>query len=113
MFDGLDYGYDTVTIRKNVLPIANAGSDRSVVRNTDVILSGSASYDPDNIPNNGNLTYSWAVLPANSNVSFTTSNQIANPTIRISARGTYIIRLTVNDGWETSYDDVIITVTNN
>jgi hypothetical protein len=113
VFDGLDYGYDTVTIRKNVLPIANAGSDRSVVRNTDVILSGSASYDPDNIPNNGNLTYSWAVLPANSNVSFITSNQITNPTIRISARGTYIIRLTVNDGWETSYDDVIITVTNN
>jgi len=113
VYDGLDYGYDTVTIRKNILPFANAGSDQTVVRNTDVFLSGSASYDPDNIPNNGNLTYSWAVTPANSNVVFVTSNQSVNPTIRISSRGTYIIRLTVNDGWETTYDDVIITVTNN
>ncbi len=113
VFDGLDYGYDTVTIRKNILPVANAGSDQTVVRNTNVFLDGSASYDPDNIPNNGNLTYSWSVIPANGNVVFITSNQSVNPTIRISSRGTYTIRLTINDGWETTYDDVIITVTNN
>ncbi|MHB8133707.1 MAG: TadE family protein [Anaerolineaceae bacterium] len=115
VFDGLDYGYDTVTIRKNILPVASAGADRSAVINTNVILDGSASYDPDNIPNGGTLTYSWTVVsvPNHGAVNPTPPNPLVNPTVQFTARGVYVLRLTVSDGWETSSDDITITVTNN
>ena len=115
VFDGLDYGYDTVTIRKNILPVAAAGADRTAARNTNVILDGSASYDPDSIPNGGILTYLWTVVsvPNNGLVIPTPPNPLVNPTVQFSTRGVYVLRLTVNDGWETSFDEITITVSNN
>jgi hypothetical protein len=48
----------------NAAPVANAGPDRTVARNTLARLDGSASTDP----NNDLLTYRWTIVtkPANS-----------------------------------------------
>jgi len=70
---------DTIQLRVNVnpLPIANAGNDTTVCRNTNILLNAS-----------GGNNYSWS--PAN-----TLNNaNIANPTANITATTSYIVTVT-------------------
>lgn len=90
----------------NKVPLANAGSDQSVVEGTKVTLDGSASSDPNSDP----LTYKWS-SPAGITLSSTTA---AKPTFvapEVSADKAFTFSLVVNDGIVNSTaDQVVITI---
>jgi hypothetical protein len=87
----------TVTITSNdVAPVANAGTDQTVMINATVTLDGSKSSDSDGNP----LTYSWAltVKPAGSNASLLNATTV-HPSFTVDLDGTYVAQLIVNDGF--------------
>ncbi|MBM4137066.1 MAG: hypothetical protein FJ241_09605 [Nitrospira sp.] len=92
---------DTVQIRINKPPMANAGTDQTVYVNANcmasVTLDGSGSYDADGDP----LQYTWTGI-------FGSVTGI-NPTVSMSP-GLHKITLTVSDGMETGTDTVNVTV---
>jgi hypothetical protein len=99
--DGItDSAPDSVTITAgsyNSPPVANAGSDQSVVagETTTVTLDGSQSSDVDSDP----LTYTWAIhtKPAGSNAVLSDTSAI-NPAFTADVEGSYVFTLVVNDG---------------
>jgi K319L-like, PKD domain/Secretion system C-terminal sorting domain len=91
----------------NQPPLANAGSDQTLIVNGIVHLDGSSSSDPDGDP----ITYSWEITskPAGSNATLSNSS-IVNPTFVADKAGEYRASLVVNDGIVNSTsDEVIIT----
>ena len=98
---------DTVVLNViNVRPVANAGTDQTVTKGSDVILNGTG-YDADGDV----LSYQWSLLsqPAGSRAS------LMNPTAQISQFvtdqvGVYIAQLIADDGRLASEPDTI-TVT--
>ena len=80
---------------QNSRPVANAGSDQSVVVGATVQLNGSASNDADGDP----LTYSWSFTskPGGSIATLTNPTTV-NPTFVADLTGTYVVQLIVNDG---------------
>ncbi len=99
VFDGKEYSLpDNVVVTAatpNAKPVANAGPDNTVSRNTAIYLNGTQSYDPDNTA----ITYLWSVVsqPSGSTSAF---DNAASPTPAILAdvEGQYVFRLVVNDG---------------
>lgn len=79
----------------NVVPIANAGINQTVINSSMVTLDGSASSDA----NRDFLTYKWTLLskPANSSAALS-SVTAAKPTFTADLPGTYVASLIVNDG---------------
>lgn len=109
--DGVASSVDAVTITVvaaigNKPPVADAGSDQTVVQSTPVILNGSASSDPDNQP--AALTYTWRQT-SGSAVTLTDGDTSA-PGFTPDKTGTYTFELTVSDGAATAKDTVSITV---
>jgi hypothetical protein len=96
---------DTVKIRvlnDNLMPVANAGEDKSALENTVCNLNGSASHDPEGFP----VTYQWTAPtgiqlsdPASANPFFTCPN--------VSENTDLIFSLIVNDGTFNSEPDYI------
>ena len=91
----------------NNAPVANAGGPTRDVHyyNRFVTLDGSGSYDPDGDP----LTYSWRIIskPAGSTATLTNSTS-AYPSITVDVpQGTWVIGLTVNDGYMDSAESTI------
>jgi hypothetical protein len=106
----VDSNVDTVTItsaRKNGAPVANAGTDQSVIQKVYVTLDGTGSSDPDG----DTLTFSWTVnaypgiLPPTLIGAST-----AKPMFLADDLGDYVLGLTVSDGTLTSQSDAV-TVT--
>lgn len=102
------------TIRKiilrNVLPMANAGTNQSVTKGVMVTLDGSASTDA----NGDMLTYSWSFIskPSGSSASLTGATSVS-PSFTADVAGSYVIGLTVNDGKVSgSQSSVTITALN-
>jgi len=98
---------DTLTITStNMPPVADVGSDQNVVTLRQVQLNGSGSSDIEN----DSLNYAWTIdnRPANSTASISNTT-IVNPTFTPDINGTYILKLTVNDG--VPNNDAIDTVT--
>ena len=94
---------DTVTINVHSAPVADAGSNQTVLVGETVNFDGSGSYDPDG----GNLTYSWAfgsgATPA--------TGSGATPSCTYSTPGTKTVTLTVTDNnGATASDTVTVTV---
>lgn len=88
----------------NTAPIADAGSDRNVLKNTVVRLDAGSSSDADNDA----LTYSWAITSKPTGSNATLSGAIAvNPTFTADARGVYALSLVVNDGQVDSAPDFV------
>jgi hypothetical protein len=79
----------------NAAPVANAGIAQNVVTGTAVTLDGSASSDANSDP----LTYSWTLtsIPTGSTAALSSTSS-AKPTFTANLAGTYVARLTVNDG---------------
>jgi len=90
----------------NAAPVANAGTNQSVVLGT-VTLDGSASSDV----NGDTLTYKWALLskPTNSTAALSSATS-AKPTFTADIAGVYVFSLQVNDG---KVDSAITTVSVN
>ena len=96
----------TVNVGVNAPPVADAGPNQTVATGGLVGLDGSASSDPDGDP----LTHSWAFItrPVGSAATLSSSNSVT-PAFTADLEGTYQIRLTVNDGALSDFDDVIVT----
>mgnify|MGYP002737363302 CR=1 FL=1 len=92
----------------NAAPVANAGTDQSVVVGALVSLDGTTSSDA----NNDALTYTWSFLsrPANS-VASLSSATAAKPSFTADLAGTFVLGLTVNDGKSSSANTAVVTVT--
>lgn len=104
-------GTDVVTITvkapANQLPVANAGTNKTItLPSNSVTLDGSTSKDAD-----GSISsYLWSKVsgPSQGSITSTTS---ASTTATNLAQGTYIFKLTVTDNSNaTGSDSVIITV---
>ena len=101
----------TVTIiTVNTPPVAEAGLDQTVPRNTLVTLDGSGSSDPDTDP----LTYNWTmtIQPAGSTATLTNPTSV-NPTFTPDIIGDYTIELIVNDGTDNSAPDTVVITAEN
>ncbi len=99
-----------ISARPNAPPIAYAGDDQTVSRNTVINLDGTQSSDPDNDP----LTYNWSIV-SRPDGSASDLDDPASPTPWILADriGDYVFRLFVNDGKVYSDPDtVVVTVIN-
>ncbi len=96
-----------VTVKQvNKVPVANAGADQTINKNSLYTLDGSGSSDPDNDV----LTYKWTA-PSGITLS---SISFAKPTFtapEVNARTEYTFTLVVNDGKANSpADQVVITI---
>ncbi|HET9703531.1 MAG TPA: PKD domain-containing protein, partial [Vicinamibacterales bacterium] len=100
----VDSAPDTVTISTlNSAPVAHAGSDRSVAPGTTVILDGSASFDPDNVP----ITYSWSLTPPAGSAAVLSSTSVVDPSFVADVNGVYVAQLIVGDGVHQSDPDTV------
>jgi len=92
----------------NARPVVSAGVDQTVVYPSSVLLNGTAT--DDGVPANpGTLSVSWTRISGPGNASF------ANPgapstSVAFSTAGSYLLRLTADDGDLSASDDVVVTV---
>jgi len=104
----IPYGSIAAPPPTNAAPVANAGSDQTIVLpHTAVTLNGSAT--DDGLPSPGQLTYLWSVVPGSGSVAFGDPNA-ASTTASFPGDGVYVLRLSVSDGERSAHDDVVITV---
>jgi hypothetical protein len=91
----------------NQPPVVNAGGDVSVPAGTALTLAGSVT--DDGLPSGIVLTQ-WSVVSGPGEVSFANA---ADPTTAVTflAEGTYVLRLTANDGALSASDEITVTVT--
>jgi len=97
----------TITVKQaNKVPAANAGDDQSVLKGTLVMLSGSASSDPDGDP----LTYQWTA-PSGITLSSATVDKPTFTAPEVFADTDFLFSLVVSDGTvDSPADEVVITV---
>ena len=88
----------------NVAPVANAGTNQSVVLGT-ITLDGSTSSDA----NGDIITYKWSLIskPTSSTASLT-GDTTAKPTFVADRAGIYVASLVVNDG---KLESTVVTTT--
>ncbi len=107
--DGTLTDSDTVQITVNHLaPTADAGSDDEIILPASVTLDGTISDDGFPL-SPGSVTTTWTKSSGPGTVTFGNSAAV-DTTAGFSAAGTYVLRLTADDGDKTDYDDVTITV---
>lgn len=100
---------DTVIITAataNSAPIAHAGADQRVLKNSQVTLDGSESSDSDG----DLLSYTWSFvsMPEGSEAVLSDATAII-PTFTPDVSGDYVVRLVVHDGRiESNFDTVTI-----
>ncbi|BDG01479.1 PKD domain-containing protein [Anaeromyxobacter oryzae] len=84
-------------------PIAAAGPDRTVARNTAIPLSGSAAGA------SGDVSYFWRLetIPAGSTAALSAADT-ASPTLTPDVPGVYVASLTVRDGCAASAPDLVV-----
>lgn len=91
----------------NEPPHVDAGNDQSITLSQSAVLEGSVS--DDGIPDN-TLTQYWSKISGDGDVFFSDINSMQT-NVTFSMPGTYVLRLTANDGDLTNSDDIEITVT--
>ena len=90
----------------NMPPCANAGPDQTLTSLAVANLQGAATDDGDP---NGNLTTTWSKISGPGTVTFGNAAALAT-TASFSMSGTYVLRLTANDGQLQKYDEMIFAV---
>jgi PKD repeat protein len=104
--DGALSSEATVAITVNTAPIANAGPDLTVAQGARVVLDGSASGDPDRVPNP--LAYLWTQLegpPAS-----LADADTAQASFTADRLGVHTFKLTVSDGAAAEDATVLVKV---
>ena len=92
----------------NQAPIVSAGADQTLTLDVTGTLAGLV-FD-DGLPNPpSTLVITWSLLSGPGDVVFSNPNAL-NSTTRFTEAGTYILRLTANDGSISRSDDVIYIV---
>ncbi|MCB9157720.1 MAG: PKD domain-containing protein [Caldilineaceae bacterium] len=92
----------------NQPPVVSAGPDQAVTLPAAATLSGVAS--DDGLPNPpASLITTWSQQSGPGSVTFANANS-ANTSASFTQAGTYVLRLTANDGSLTSFDEATITV---
>ncbi len=89
----------------NQPPVPNAGLDQHIVLGNALTLNGSYSDDNKSSP----ITVTWSQVSGPGITTFSSANTSAT-TASFSAKGSYSLRLSVNDNEFTGTDDVIVTV---
>ncbi|MFZ2404638.1 MAG: putative Ig domain-containing protein, partial [Methylobacter sp.] len=98
--------YSTET-QANQAPVVNAGLDQSISLPNNATLSGTVT--DDGLPANSSVTSTWSKSSGPGAVSFANA-QALNTTASFSEAGTYMLRLTADDGNLAAFDEVTITV---
>jgi len=99
--------YTVVSGSLNSAPVVNAGPDRTVVEPANSISINATVTDDGNPNPPGVVTLQWTQQGGPGTVTFSNPNA-ANTTASFSEFGTYVLRLTANDGALESYDEVTI-----
>ncbi|MGD9628399.1 MAG: peptidoglycan DD-metalloendopeptidase family protein [Pyrinomonadaceae bacterium] len=100
----------TLAVPVNQAPIANAGTDQVLTLPATASLVGSVT--DDGLPNPpAAVTSTWSKVSGPGSVTFGSINSLTS-TANFSSAGSYVLRLTVNDGALTATDDISITVSN-
>jgi hypothetical protein len=101
--------YNMTGTTSNEAPSADAGSDQTVTLAEGVTLNGTIGDDGLPTPP-GALSVQWSQVSGPGTVTFDDA-QAVDTTASFSEVGTYVLRLTADDGELTSTDEVTITVT--
>jgi hypothetical protein len=92
----------------NAAPVVSAGPDQSITLPATASLDGTVT--DDNLPNPpGTTTTTWTKVSGPGTVGFTNPNAV-DTTATFSTAGTYVLRLTANDGALSTSDDITVTV---
>jgi hypothetical protein len=91
----------------NQRPAVNAGADQTITLPSSASLNGTVT--DDGLPSPPTLTTTWSKVSGPGTVTFGNANAV-DTTATFSAAGTYVLRLTADDGALTNTDDVTITV---
>jgi RHS repeat-associated protein len=92
---------------RNQPPVVAAGPDRTVLTQRPVLLAGTAT--DDGLPLGSALHLDWSAVSGPDRVYFSDSRQ-PDATGSFNTPGSYVLRLSANDGELTAYDDVTFTV---
>ncbi len=99
---------DYLTMLKgNLAPSVDAGLDLGVILPADGALNGTVSDDGQ--PEPPLLTSTWSVLSGPGTVTFGNASAV-DTAVSFSTAGTYVLRLTSEDGELTSSDEITVTV---
>jgi beta-glucanase (GH16 family) len=95
-------------ILANFAPLVDVGPGLTIPRNVPLAVSG--TYNDDGRPTGALLNLRWNKISGPGTVTFA-DDQAASTTATFSAPGSYVLRLTVNDGLLYGFDELSITVT--
>ena len=94
----------------NQPPVINAGADAAVTMASLATASLSGTVSDDGLPNPpGLVTTTWIQVSGPGTVSFGNASVLATTAV-FTVEGTYVLRLTANDGEFSTTDDLTVTV---
>lgn len=91
----------------NAAPVVDAGSDQTITLPDSAALLGSVS--DDGLPASGTLSSNWSVSSGPGTVTFGDASA-PQTSADFSLAGTYVLKLTANDGELSAFDEVTVTV---
>lgn len=97
-------------MQPNTAPVVDAGASQLIALPNPARLLPSVCDDTQ--PVNGTLAATWSKFSGPGTVTFANANALVT-TATFSTAGTYVLRLTVNDGQLSTSDDITIEVENN
>jgi len=108
--DGAAWGTDQILVNvvappSNQAPVVDAGVDRTVLQSGTLNLDATVSDDGVAGP----LTTAWSVVSGPGTVTFGSAGSV-DTTATFGAAGTYVLRLTANDGQASVSDTVTVSV---
>lgn len=120
--DGQSSSHDemTITAAVNQTPTVEAGDDLFAIEGVATQLNGSATDDAYPDANSSPLfsphalTYSWAAVSHDADITYSPSRNVANPTITFNSSGhtnsPYTMQLSVSDSKATGADTLVVNV---
>jgi K319-like protein/SdiA-regulated protein len=91
----------------NTAPTVNAGVDQTIALSASAALDGTVG--DDGLPSPPSLTTTWSMASGPGSVSFQNANAV-DTQASFTTIGTYVLRLTANDGALSTTDQVQVTV---